>query len=410
MKAELKKIANLTYSKRRKAIKNWFKSLDEEIKKELEKALEDSPHWKTSLTLKKLIDLYVGYKKFGNYVSENLYKGFELLEKNKSHDRFKIPLQKGITIYTLSLAPHKVSTYNTCPHAGICKAICLGDNGRNGNRQMFKRIKRTLLFLKNRNLFLAKLIEEILYTIKIAKDKRKDKRLDLDVVFRLNNFSDILWENIKFRPVDIFNLEDRYTDLVQFEVLRNLFEGNLDFYRRGGYKYKNETLANKLKEAYKVENTNSFPKLNMEEKISIFELFPDIWFYDYTKHPNRENIPPNYHLTFSYDKGNAKKEKNYKDNIPKDKNLAVIVSETLKNDLIKNSDWKDKVIDGDENDCRILDDDKKLILLSYRKGDLDREYLAKYLKKSENKINPEEEIALTPDEFKKFSKEIRFIN
>lgn len=33
---------------------------------------------------------------------------------------------------------------------------------------------------------------------------------------------------------------------------------------------------------------------------NIFELFPDIQFYDYTKIPNRKGLPANYDLTFSY--------------------------------------------------------------------------------------------------------------
>lgn len=33
---------------------------------------------------------------------------------------------------------------------------------------------------------------------------------------------------------------------------------------------------------------------------NIFELFPAVQFYDYTKIPNRKNIPANYDLTFSY--------------------------------------------------------------------------------------------------------------
>lgn len=34
---------------------------------------------------------------------------------------------------------------------------------------------------------------------------------------------------------------------------------------------------------------------------NIFEIFPDIQFYDYTKNPNKfNNLPTNYHLTFSY--------------------------------------------------------------------------------------------------------------
>lgn len=34
--------------------------------------------------------------------------------------------------------------------------------------------------------------------------------------------------------------------------------------------------------------------------LTIFEYFPDLQFYDYTKLPTRKNIPANYDLTFSY--------------------------------------------------------------------------------------------------------------
>ena len=36
------------------------------------------------------------------------------------------------------------------------------------------------------------------------------------------------------------------------------------------------------------------------EKKTIFEVFPDLKFYDYTKIPNRKGLPANYDLTFSY--------------------------------------------------------------------------------------------------------------
>ena len=37
---------------------------------------------------------------------------------------------------------------------------------------------------------------------------------------------------------------------------------------------------------------------------NIMSLFSDVQFYDYTKLPNRKNIPANYHLTFSLADGN----------------------------------------------------------------------------------------------------------
>jgi hypothetical protein len=37
---------------------------------------------------------------------------------------------------------------------------------------------------------------------------------------------------------------------------------------------------------------------------NVMAMFPDVQFYDYTKLPNRKNIPSNYHLTFSLADGN----------------------------------------------------------------------------------------------------------
>jgi len=40
--------------------------------------------------------------------------------------------------------------------------------------------------------------------------------------------------------------------------------------------------------------------IKASEDKTIFELYPDLQFYDYTKNPNRKNLPSNYDLTFSY--------------------------------------------------------------------------------------------------------------
>jgi hypothetical protein len=68
---------------------------------------------------------------------------------------------------------------------------------------------------------------------------------------------------------------------------------------------------NKLKVEAKKKNLQAVIRLNGTsdiewEKIkvageyTIFNLFPDLQFYDYTKNPNRKNLPSNYDLTFSY--------------------------------------------------------------------------------------------------------------
>jgi len=87
---------------------------------------------------------------------------------------------------------------------------------------------------------------------------------------------------------------------------------------------------------------------------TIFEWFPDIQFYDYTKIPNR-NVRhiPNYHLTYSF---SARPEfRKYVDraiqHYGQDINLAVVFKGKLPDTFMGRT-----VINGDESDLRFLDD------------------------------------------------------
>ena len=89
------------------------------------------------------------------------------------------------------------------------------------------------------------------------------------------------------------------------------------------------------------------------------EMFPDVQFYDYTKHFNRMRkyvrgeMPKNYHLTYSRSECNQK--------------LVEIISElggniatVFRNELPKT--WLGKeVINGDETDLRFLDGKNKIV-------------------------------------------------
>jgi hypothetical protein len=76
---------------------------------------------------------------------------------------------------------------------------------------------------------------------------------------------------------------------------------------------------------------------------NIMEMFPTVQFYDYTKIPNRRNIPSNYHLTFSRSEINEHM-------IPQSMNVAVVFDELPET-------WNGrKVIDGTETDLRFLDE------------------------------------------------------
>ena len=88
-------------------------------------------------------------------------------------------------------------------------------------------------------------------------------------------------------------------------------------------------------------------------KFNIFELFPNITFYDYTKNPNRKiDHINNYSLTFS----RAEDNEQYIDTVmDKGQNVAVVFKSIPK--TFKGY----KVINGDETDLRFLDKTNRII-------------------------------------------------
>ena len=84
------------------------------------------------------------------------------------------------------------------------------------------------------------------------------------------------------------------------------------------------------------------------EGLTIFEMFPEIQFYDYTALENRfkQKLPNNYHLTFSRKENNDKAVDSV---LEKGVNVAVVF-----NKLPETYKGK-KVIDGDKTDLRFLD-------------------------------------------------------
>ena len=85
---------------------------------------------------------------------------------------------------------------------------------------------------------------------------------------------------------------------------------------------------------------------------TIFELFPDVQFYDYTKAPTRHKLPDNYHLTFSYSGVDSFKPivKKWRDKRT-DQNMAVV----FESEQAKYQTKFYNVVNGDESDLRFLD-------------------------------------------------------
>jgi len=224
---------------------------------------------------------------------------------------------RGVMTGILYLAPSDLAStpklkINVCPMAELagCKVGCLNTAGRGRfSLVQMARVRRTRFFFKDRQGFMQQLTKEIEALIK------KAKKHNLKPAVRLNGTSDIQWESVRF-----------------------------------DYEF-------------------AFEKVR---SITIFDLFPEVQFYDYTKLPNR-TTPENYHLTFSY--SNRPEFQPYANKALRNKNknglnIAVVFeSREMVRDKMRNGSkfLGLPVIDGDESDVRFADRNGVVVGL-YAKG------------------------------------------
>lgn len=106
---------------------------------------------------------------------------------------------------------------------------------------------------------------------------------------------------------------------------------------------------------------------------SVFEAFPEVQFYDYTKIAKRvlKTLPPNYSLTLSYSEANPRYSEMIIDAaLASGANVAVVYRTKAKRDWLISAgvnQWDRPVIDGDETDMRFMDP-KGVIVGLYAKG------------------------------------------
>jgi len=103
-----------------------------------------------------------------------------------------------------------------------------------------------------------------------------------------------------------------------------------------------------------------FEKFKIFNGKNIFEIFPDIQFYDYSKNYLRFNteLPSNYHLTFSRSENNNDKAMEI---LSKGYNVAMVFNKTP-------TSYKGyEVINGDNDDLRFLDKKGVIVGLRYKK-------------------------------------------
>lgn len=98
--------------------------------------------------------------------------------------------------------------------------------------------------------------------------------------------------------------------------------------------------------------------------LNIFEIFPDVQFYDYTKNPKKYiNKPANYHLTFSYTGRNWEQCEVL---LKQGNNIAMVFNTTNENELPVN--YKGfEVVNGDLTDYRIADAKGIIIGLKWKR-------------------------------------------
>jgi hypothetical protein len=215
-------------------------------------------------------------------------------------------MNQGFMTYIQHLAPATLSGHNTCPKATAgCIAACLNTAGRGG---MFKKGENTNVIQKARirktELFYnnrSVFFEQLIADIKLAQ--KQAAKQDMVPVFRLNGTSDISWE--------------KYVVMVD-----GLFYNN------------------------------------------IFEAFPTVQFYDYTKILGRKvNNIANYHLTFSAADGN---DSDVLKAIAQGYNIAVVFG-IKKGSPMPETYLGMPVFNGDESDLRFLDPSNVVVGL-YAKG------------------------------------------
>jgi hypothetical protein len=194
--------------------------------------------------------------------------------------------KKGYLSSVLHLAPADLSGKNTCPKATAgCKAACLNTAGRGG---IFKKGESTNVIQQARIRKTKYFFEDRnAFMLELYQDIQRAinyaERKGLIPVFRLNGTSDLSWEK------------------------------------------------------YTIGATGH----------NIFELFPQVQFYDYTKILGRKvSHIPNYHLTFSKADGNDMDVRLAASN---GMNIAAVFKELPEKYIGR------PVINGDETDLRFLD-------------------------------------------------------
>lgn len=239
---------------------------------------------------------------------------------------------KGDGVYETAimyLAPSDISGQNVCPMAKVarCEAACLYTAGRGAiNSVQQARIAKARRYHSNREQFLAELVADCAAFVAYCRRK------GVKPAIRLNGTSDIQYE-------------------IGHPVKRK-------HYRTGN-----------------VETPH------MVEFASIFDAFPEIKFYDYTKLTKRvyRKLPDNYSLVLSYSEANLEYARSvWEAAMDTGCNIAVVFRDKETREIYMGNGFSGiraqvrlsknvQVIDGDRDDLR-FNDPRGVIVGLYAKG------------------------------------------
>jgi len=218
----------------------------------------------------------------------------------------------GYTTYIMYLAPHTQNSkgINLCSHAskGCAKACLFGSGAARFEEVQNGKRNKTEYYLADRNAFMKQIEKEI------AKAEKVHNAIVGEKQYKKNGIDVLRYKNFAVR-----------------------LNGTADI---------------------------PFEKIKLESGLNIFETFPNVQFYDYTKNPKRLNKEQasNYHLTFSRSEDNDNEVDQV---LAQGGNVAIVFGIKDVNKLP--TTYKGyKVINGDETDLRFLDDDNVVIGLKYK--------------------------------------------
>ncbi len=237
---------------------------------------------------------------------------FKLLSKPISNYKAKKNIHLKVHTYFLSLAHSDLSGYNVCPMANK-----LTENEQNKNKS---NCSFTCVGYRGGAQMFPKVMESRIKKTKMFFEDRK-------------TFLQLLVKDI------------------QKAIKSSIKQGFTPTFRLNAY-------SDIRWENYKIQDNKN-----------IFELFPNIEFYDYTKLTNRKT-PKNYSLTYSHFGKWSQTDKAIKSG----QNVAMVFNTKVKNDLPSTYNNL-SVIDGDKTDLRTAKNDGSNVIVGLRfkgsKKDLD---------------------------------------